>query len=214
MGLALLSLGVGQGLVLLVANVLSVATFAPTLAAMIGLGVGIDYALFVMNRYKQALDAGREPRDAALEAVRTAGRSVLFAAATVIIALGGLFVIGFEFFNGLAVASIATVLLVMIGATFLLPAVLSLLGSWTFALRMPWARRAAGRPAPVSLFARYGVWLQKQFRWAGALALVVLRRSPPRSGRCGWASPTMVVGRPRRRSAWPTTWSPTASVPA
>ncbi len=67
---------------------------------------------------------------------------MLFAAATVIIALGGLFVIGFDFFNGLAVAAVATVLLMMIGATFLLPAVLSLLGRRAFALRMPWARKA------------------------------------------------------------------------
>ena len=89
------------------ANFLDVATFAPTLAAMIGLGVGIDYSLFVINRYRQALDAGREPREAALESVRTAGRAVVFAAATVIIALFGLFVLGIEFFNGLAVASSA-----------------------------------------------------------------------------------------------------------
>ncbi len=172
--LALLSLGVGQGLVLLVANWMDVATFAPTLAAMIGLGVGIDYSLFVVNRYKQALDAGRDPKDAALEAVRTAGRSVVFAAATVIIALGGLFVIGFDFFNGLAVAAAGTVLLMMVGATFLLPAVLSLLGRRAFALRMPWARKAHLRDHNVSLFARYGRWLQHHFRWVGAVALAVL----------------------------------------
>ena len=70
---AVLSLAVGQALVLITARFLDVATFAPTLAAMIGLGVGIDYSLFVINRYKQALDAGREPRDAALESVRTVG---------------------------------------------------------------------------------------------------------------------------------------------
>ena len=61
-GTALLSLGLGQALVLITANFLNVATFAPTLAAMIGLGVGIDYSLFVINRYRQALEAGREPR--------------------------------------------------------------------------------------------------------------------------------------------------------
>ena len=65
--------GLGQALVLITANFLNVATFAPTLAAMIGLGVGIDYSLFVINRYRQALEAGREPREAALESVRTAG---------------------------------------------------------------------------------------------------------------------------------------------
>ncbi|MDH3959151.1 MAG: MMPL family transporter, partial [Actinomycetota bacterium] len=140
-GTALLSLALGQALVLVTASYFTVATFAPTLAAMIGLGVGIDYSLFVINRYKQALEAGREPRAAVMESVRTAGRAVLFAAFTVMIALSGLFVIGFDFFNGLAVASIATVAMMLIGATFLLPAILALLGRRAFAVRMPWARK-------------------------------------------------------------------------
>ncbi len=187
-GVAVLSLGVGQALVLLTANFFNVATFAPTLAAMIGLGVGIDYSLFVVNRYKQALDAGRNPRDAALEAVRTAGRAVVFAAVTVVIALSGLFVIGFEFFNGLAVASIATVLMMLIGATFLLPAVLSLLGTRAFALRLPWARRPAAHNPAGSAFARYGNWLHRNFRWLGALALVgmLLVAAPVASMRLGF----------------------------
>ncbi len=173
-GTALLSLGLGQALVLITANFLNVATFAPTLAAMIGLGVGIDYSLFVINRYRQALEVGREPREAVLESVRTAGRSVLFAAATVIIALSGLFVIGFEFFNGLAVASIGTVVMMMIGATFLLPAVLSLLGRRAFAVRMPWARRPTVHNPAGSGFARYGQWLAHHYKVVGGVALVVV----------------------------------------
>ena len=188
-GTAVLSLAVGQALVLITANYFSVATFAPTLAAMIGLGVGIDYSLFVINRYKQALEAGREPRAAALESVRTAGRAVLFAAVTVIIALSGLFVIGFEFFNGLAVASIATVLMMMIGATFLLPAVLSLLGRRAFAVRMPWARKPKVHNPAGSGFARYGRWLQQHYRVAGALALagMIIIAIPVASMRLGFA---------------------------
>ena len=76
----------------LVARYFDVATFAPILASMIGLGVGIDYSLMVINRYREAIIHGRSPRDAALESVRTSGRAVQFAAATVIIALLGLFV--------------------------------------------------------------------------------------------------------------------------
>jgi RND superfamily putative drug exporter len=171
---ALFSLAVGQALVLVTANFFDVATFAPTLAAMIGLGVGIDYSLFVINRYRQALDAGREPRDAALESVRTSGRAVVFAAVTVVIALLGLFVLGIEFFNGLAVAAAATVVMMMVGATLLLPAVLSLMGRKAFALRMPWARRPRVHRAEGGGFARYGVWLERHYRPVGALALVVL----------------------------------------
>ncbi len=171
---AIFSLAVGQALVLITANYLDVATFAPTLAAMIGLGVGIDYSLFVINRYKQALDAGREPRDAAMESVRTSGRAVVFAAATVVIALLGLFVLQIDFFNGLAVAAAATVVMMMIGATWLLPAVLSLLGRKAFSLRMPWARRPKEHNPDGGGFARYGRWLEKHYRPVGALALVVL----------------------------------------
>ncbi len=173
-GTALLSLALGQALVLITASYLTVATFAPTLAAMIGLGVGIDYSLFVINRYKQALEAGREPRAAVMESVRTAGRAVLFAAFTVMIALSGLFVIGFDFFNGLAVASIATVAMMLIGATFLLPAVLALLGRRAFAVRMPWARKPKVHNPAGSGFARYGRWLQSHYRVVGALALLVM----------------------------------------
>ena len=72
---------------------------------MIGLGVGIDYALFILNRFRQAVMAGHAPKDAALESVNTAGRAVQFAGTTVIIALLGLFVLGIGFFNGLAVAA-------------------------------------------------------------------------------------------------------------
>ena len=199
-GTALLSLALGQALVLITANFFNVATFAPTLAAMIGLGVGIDYSLFVINRYRQALEAGREPRQAVLESVRTAGRSVLFAAATVIIALSGLFVIGFEFFNGLAVASIGTVVMMMIGATFLLPAVLSLLGRRAFAVRMPWARKPKVHNPAGSGFARYGRWLQRRYKVVGglALAVVVVLALPIGSMRLGF---TDDGGRPEGSSA-------------
>jgi RND superfamily putative drug exporter len=131
-GLPLITAGFGVslgGLLLLyVARFMDVATFAPTLASMIGLGVGIDYSLFVINRFRQAVHAGHTAKDAALEAVNTSGRAVVFAASTVIIALLGLFVMRISFFNGLALAASGTVLLVMLSAVWLLPAMLSLLG--------------------------------------------------------------------------------------
>jgi RND superfamily putative drug exporter len=125
---AVFGVSLGGSLLLFVARFLDVATFAPTLASMIGLGVGIDYSLFVINRYRQAVHAGHDPKDAAMESVNTSGRAVVFAASTVIIALLGLFIMGINFFNGLAVAASGTVLLVMLSAVWLLPALLSLLG--------------------------------------------------------------------------------------
>ena len=197
---AIIALGVGQAAMLLVANALDVATFAPTLAAMIGLGVGIDYALFVVNRYKQDLDHDVEPREAALEAARSAGRSVFFAALTVIIGLLGLFVMRINFFDGLAVASAVTVLSMMVGATVLLPAVLSLLGHKAFALKMPWARNRKPKSFRDGAFAKYGAWLHRFYKPVGALALVVLIAiaSPVASLRLGFSDDS---GKPEGKPA-------------
>ena len=126
---AIFGVSLGGSLLLFTARFVDVATFAPILATMIGLGVGIDYSLFVINRYRQAVLAGKDPKAAAYESVNTSGRAVVFAASTVVIALLGLFVMRINFFNGLALAASGTVLLVMLSAIWLLPALLSLLGA-------------------------------------------------------------------------------------
>ena len=144
---AVVSVVVATGFALpIVARFLDVAVFAPILASMIGLGVGIDYSLFVINRYRESIIHGRQPRDAAMESVRTSGRAVQFAAATVIIALLGLFIMRITFFNGIAVAAAVTVFMVMLGALLLLPAVLALLGTWAFVGRMAWVTDAEAIP--------------------------------------------------------------------
>lgn len=170
---ALIGLAAGISLVTIVANWIDIATFGPTLAAMIGLGVGIDYSLFVINRFRQAVLAGRDPKQAALETVNTAGRSVVFAGTTVIIALCGLFVLHMSFMNGLAVGAGVTVLTVMVTAVTLLPAIISLLGRRTLALRMPWARRPKAVPEGKG-FARYGSALQRRPWLYGGIALLVM----------------------------------------
>ena len=185
---AIVALGTGLSLVSIIARFMDIATFAPTLAAMIGLGVGIDYALFIINRYRQALASGKEPREAAVESVNTAGRAVLFAGSTVIIALMGLFVVGINFLNGLAVAAAVTVLMTMFTALTLLPAVLAWLGRRTFAVRMPWARTP--RPHDENHgFGRHAQTIQRR-PWlfaGGALALMVLVATPVLSMRLGFA---------------------------
>ena len=186
---ALVGLTMGQMGVLIVANFLDVATFAPTLAAMIGLGVGIDYALFVMNRYRQAVLAGRDPKDAAMEAVETAGRAVLFAGGTVIIALLGLFVLGINFFNGLAVASAVTVLMVMLSALWMLPALLSLMGNKALGWRLPWGKKPGTVHPEGKAWAHYGRLLQRRPILPAllALAVVVVLAIPMFSLRQGFA---------------------------
>ena len=186
---ALFGLVGGLSLVVVTANFLDVATFGPTLAAMIGLGVGIDYALFIVNRYRQSTMAGHDPRSAALEAVRTSGRAVAFAATAVIIALMGLLVLGISFFYGLAIAAAVTVLMMALSALWLLPALLSLLGTRALGWKMPWARKQKEWHPEGGGFAHYGRLLQKR-PWVGtiaALAAVLLIAAPTLGLRLGFS---------------------------
>jgi putative drug exporter of the RND superfamily len=134
---ALFALGVGLSLVTLGTHVFDTAEFAPQLAAMIGLGVGIDYALFILTRFRNGLDEGLESRDAAIAAVDTAGRAVLFAGVTVIIALMGMMLLGLSFLYGVAMAAAFAVLMTMIAALTLLPALLTIAGRRVDRLRIP-----------------------------------------------------------------------------
>ncbi|HEX5618660.1 MAG TPA: MMPL family transporter [Solirubrobacteraceae bacterium] len=125
---AVLALGCGLSLTGLLAHAIDIATFAPTLATLIGLGVGIDYSLFVVTRHRNAIKAGRDPEAACIRAMNTSGRAVLFAGGTVIVALLGLFVLGISFLNGVAVASALVVLVTMTAAVTLIPALLGMIG--------------------------------------------------------------------------------------
>ena len=125
---AVLALGCGLTITGLLAHVIDIATFSPTLATLIGLGVGIDYSLFVVTRHRNAITAGREPEAACVRAMNTSGRAVLFAGATVIVALLGLLVLGVSFLNGVAIASAIVVLTTMTAAVTLIPALLGMFG--------------------------------------------------------------------------------------
>jgi len=124
--LALAGVGTGTGLIILLSNAKSIPDFATTLAAMIGLGVGIDYALFMVTRYRENLHLGMSPIEATAAAVNTAGRAVLFAGGTVVISLLGLLLMGLPFVAGLGIAAASTVLLTIIASVTLLPALLGM----------------------------------------------------------------------------------------
>ncbi|HEX8753412.1 MAG TPA: MMPL family transporter [Solirubrobacterales bacterium] len=165
---ALFALGVGISLITLGTHLFNTAQFAPELAAMIGLGVGVDYALFILTRFRNGLDEGLEKQEAAIRAVNTAGRAVLFAGLTVIISLLGMFLLGLNFLYGVAMAAALAVLFTMIAALTLLPALLTVAGNWVNRLRIPglgtgarsinengwwfrWSRRIQRRPALAAL---------------------------------------------------------------
>ena len=122
LGVALLSLGTASGIVTLLTHAIGIASFAPILGSLIGLGVGVDYALFIVSRYRREIARGVDPEDAAAKSIDTSGRAVLFAGATVCIALLGLFVLRLSFLNGVAIAASTTVLVTMAASLTLLPA--------------------------------------------------------------------------------------------
>ncbi len=122
LGVALLALGTATGIVTLLTHVIGIASFAPILGSLIGLGVGVDYALFIVSRYRREISRGVDPEEAAAKSIDTSGRAVLFAGATVCIALLGLFVLRLSFLNGVAVAASTTVLVTMAASLTLLPA--------------------------------------------------------------------------------------------
>jgi RND superfamily putative drug exporter len=191
----------GQLLIVLAARLTDVASFAPTLAAMIGLGVGIDYALFVFNRFYQGLQQGLEPKEAVLRSVGTAGKAVLFAGSTVILALLGMFVLGIRFFDGLAVAAAAAVLMVMASALWFLPALLSLLGHRALALRLPGRRKLPPFDPAGSRWAGYGAFLQRKpfIPLLLSLALLAALAWPALGMRLGFPDDgTQAVGSPLR----------------
>jgi RND superfamily putative drug exporter len=122
------SLGVGIALIGLLSNALTMASFSSQLSLLIGLGVGVDYALFIVTRFRQALKRGVAPEEAAVEAVDTSGRAVLFAGITVCIALLGMFALGVSFLYGVAVAASIVVAVTVVAALTLLPALLGFFG--------------------------------------------------------------------------------------
>jgi RND superfamily putative drug exporter len=135
---ALAGIAVGLPIIGLLTHVYPLQSFSTTLATMIGIGVGIDYALFVVTRYRQGLQAGLDPEEAVITAIDTSGRAVLFAGLTVIIALLGMLAIGLSFISGLGIGSAAVVAVTVAAAVTLLPAVLGFVGTSIDKLRLPW----------------------------------------------------------------------------
>jgi putative drug exporter of the RND superfamily len=123
-GTALFGIGVGTSIVTIASTFITMPDFTTVLAVMIGLGVGIDYALFIVTRYREGLHKGMTTEDSAAAAINTAGRAVLFAGVTVVISLLGMLLMKLQFVNGLAIGAATTVLLTMLASVTLLPALL------------------------------------------------------------------------------------------
>ena len=165
-------LGVALGGVWLLANVLEVPDFGVQIATMIGIGVGIDYALFIVTRFRSALAGGHSPRDAVVIAGSTAGRAVVFAGTTVVISIFGLVLMGRDYLWGVAAATSLAVLAVVVASVTVLPALLGFAGRNIDRLRLPWFRHdVEGRR---TLSWRWSRVMQRRPLVAGLAALVAL----------------------------------------
>ncbi len=143
--LALVAVAAGIGGIALLASVLDVSTSAPTIAAMIGLGVGIDYALLVLARYREHRDSGLDNAAALSGATASAGSAVVFTGGTVVVAMLALLLTGVGFLASIGLATSLVVLVAVATAVTLLPALLSILGDRVEAGRLRGRRRNADR---------------------------------------------------------------------
>jgi RND superfamily putative drug exporter len=150
----LVGIGTGLAIIELLGHLLPAPAFTPVVSTLIGLGVGVDYALFIVTRYRESLHEGADPEQATATAIATAGRSVLFAGSTVVIAMMGLFVMRQPLLNATAVAASVSVLMTMVTSVVLLPALLGFAGRSIDRLRLPYLGRTATRSPLAERWAR------------------------------------------------------------
>jgi RND superfamily putative drug exporter len=177
---------VSSSLVGITALVLDVPEFAPLIGAMLGIAVGIDYALLMVTRFREWRAVGLDPETATMATLDTAGRAVLVAGSTVVVSMAGLFAMGLSIMNGTAVVTMIAVLVVMCAALTLFPALLGYLGRWIDRLRLPVGRRAAPAPSadghlvPARGWVRWSRLVQRHnaLAAAGGITLLVVVALP------------------------------------
>ena len=176
---AVFALAVGSALVAIVSNSLPIADFAPILASLVGLGVGIDYALFIVTRFRRSIHEGKSVHESIRIAMTTSGRSVLFAGIIVCISMLGLFTVGLSFLSGVGVAASISVIVSMIASLTLLPALLSIIGKNIDRLKIPFKKLHAEEEGGKG----WKKWADKiqahPVRWAVSSTLILLFMCAP-----------------------------------
>jgi putative drug exporter of the RND superfamily len=170
---AIFGLGISATLIGAVAAFVDTPDFAPAVAGLIGIGVGVDYALLILTRFRSALLEGVDVRGAIVEAVTTAGRSVIVAGGTVVISLLGLMFMGVSFLYGVAISASLAVLVVVIASVTLLPALLAFAGRRVDRLRIPGLGRSL-RTGGGTLATRWSRLIQRRAGIAAVAGAVVL----------------------------------------
>ncbi|MDQ1710846.1 MAG: putative drug exporter of the superfamily [Frankiaceae bacterium] len=176
MGLPLMTAAFGIGIAMslgaVLRHVVDTPDWAPAVAAMVGIGVGVDYALFIVTRYRSGLADGMEPRQATIVSIATAGRAVMFAGCTVVISMLGILVMGVPFAAGVAFSAVLAVLIIMLASITLLPAVLGFTGRNIERLHVPFFGKRA-RAYDHSFWFRWSRFIQRR-PWPAAIGGLVL----------------------------------------
>ena len=185
---ALFGIACGFAIIAILTRFLAVPEFTGATAAMIGIGVGIDYALIIVTRYRQGLHDGLDPHDATVLALNTSGRAVVFAGITVVISLLGIFLMNLDFMRAVALAAVSAVAMTMLAAITLLPALLGFVGRRIDRFGLPHrSSRAEGDPA-ASFWYRWSRMIQAR-PWPAlvvSLAILLVLASPVFALRLGF----------------------------
>ncbi len=174
MVVAVVGLGISSSLIAILSHQFSIASFAPTLAALVGLGVGIDYALFIVTRFRRSIHEGKTSEESIRIALTTSGKAVLFAGTIVCISMLGLFTVGVSMLYGVAIATSIAVLITMLAALTLLPALLGVVGKNIDRLKIP-GRKLHEESEGSNTWRRWSQMIERNpVRWVTAAALFVL----------------------------------------
>ena len=188
-GTALFGVGCGVAIIGLLTRLLSVPDFTTQVAGLIGIGVGIDYALLIVTRYRQSLHEGRTPQEAVVLSLDTSGRAVVFAGITVVISLLGMFMMNLDFMRSLALSAVAAVLMTMLASATLLPALLGFVGRNIDRFGLPHRASEAEADIARSFWYRWSRFIQGN-PWPAAVLstlLLVLLALPVTSLRLGFS---------------------------
>ncbi|MEV7069686.1 MMPL family transporter [Streptomyces sp. NPDC093990] len=173
---AVVGVGTSAVAVMLLSHLVTLSDTTLTLGSLIGLGVGIDYALFIVNRHRAHLKAGLGVADSTAKALNTSGRAVVFAGLTVVVALLGMLTLNVGIINGMAIGAAVTVVLTVLAAITLLPALLGMIGHRVLSRgeRRALAARAGGPESGTAAWSRWAQRVQDRPKALGLLALAVL----------------------------------------
>jgi len=200
--LGVLSLVVTLGALYFLAGVTDMSIYVTNTASIIGIGVGIDYSLFVVTRFREELRRGRPVEEAVIRSVASSGRAVALSGATVIVALAGMFLVNIQAFRSMAIGSMSVVAVAVLAAITLLPAVLSLVGPWVNRVRVPFIGRGRGRDGH-GFWHRWAMQIMRR-SWAflaGSLAVLLTLAVPFAALRIGQPGPSVLPANEQPRVA-------------